>query len=193
MCAGCRPRLASITCENCKGPCNKTVKIDTKAPKEVLKLFEDPTSQLKTVLKIVDFQKRQRRRLLAHYRHNYAKEHKKLHEMTNRKDDLMERLRSMDLHREDLDRKVVEAEARNRRLKEALVQQQQQLFQETSKPNPFHGNPQERLSSSFNGFEAIGDPAMMSTPFKPMARCHSITSQGTVSYTHLTLPTICSV
>ena len=54
VCADCKPRLASINCNSCKGPCSKIVKINTQAPKEVLRLFEDQSSQLKSILKCVD-------------------------------------------------------------------------------------------------------------------------------------------
>ena len=60
-----------------------------------------------------------------------------------------------------LDQKIAEAEARNKRLKAALAQQRH-----TNASNPDLLFTQDSPSSSLRGFEAIGHPAMMSTPCK---------------------------
>ena len=64
ICSTCKPRLSSITCRQCRGPCTRTVLLTDKAPKEVLNLFTDISEQLKAVLKNYNFQESQKRSLL---------------------------------------------------------------------------------------------------------------------------------
>ena len=64
ICSSCKPRLSTITCRQCQGPCTRTVPLSEKAPKEVLNLFTDISEQLKAVFKNYNFQENQKRSLL---------------------------------------------------------------------------------------------------------------------------------
>ena len=64
ICSSCKPRLSTITCRQCQGPCTRTVPLSEKAPKEVLNLFTDISEQLKAVFKNYNFQENQKKALL---------------------------------------------------------------------------------------------------------------------------------
>ena len=62
VCQGqdCLQRIRSTRCENCQGPCTKTVELNFKAPKDVQMLFGDAgvTVEIKKVGKIIDCQEK---------------------------------------------------------------------------------------------------------------------------------------
>ena len=64
ICSTCKPRLSTLTCRQCQGPCTRSVPLSDKAPKEVLNLFTDISEQLKAVFKNYNFQESQKRSLL---------------------------------------------------------------------------------------------------------------------------------
>jgi len=64
ICSTCKPRLSTITCRQCQGPCTRTIPLTEKAPKEVLNLFTDISAQLKAVFKNYNFQESQKKSLL---------------------------------------------------------------------------------------------------------------------------------
>jgi len=66
ICSSCKPRLTTITCRQCQGPCTRTVALTDEAPKEVTNLFTDISEQLKAVLKNYYFQESQKRSLLEY-------------------------------------------------------------------------------------------------------------------------------
>ena len=68
VCDQCRPRLADISCNDCRGPCTKTIEVNAKAPEEVRSLFSDASSKLKSAFKCLNFQERQKRRVLENMR-----------------------------------------------------------------------------------------------------------------------------
>ena len=84
ICSTCKPRLSSITCRQCQGPCTRTVSLTDKAPKEVLNLFTDISEQLKAVFKNYNFQENQKRSLLEHIEKEY-------HQMRNAGREIMEK------------------------------------------------------------------------------------------------------
>jgi len=68
VCGQCRPRLADITCNDCKGPCTRTIEINANAPEEVQSLFGDASSKLKSAFKCINFQERQKKSILDNLR-----------------------------------------------------------------------------------------------------------------------------
>jgi len=64
ICSTCKPKLSTITCRQCQGPCTRTIPLNEKAPKEVLNLFTDISEQLKGVFKNYNFQENQKKALL---------------------------------------------------------------------------------------------------------------------------------
>ena len=66
VCNTCKPRLQTTQCTSCHGPCNRTVELNSKTPKEVTKLFTDLSSELKSVFKSIDFQANQKRQILLY-------------------------------------------------------------------------------------------------------------------------------
>jgi len=90
VCEGCAPALRHTSCQQCNGPCTRTVPLGRGAPKEVLDLFCDPIEKLKEVFKIMSFQENQKAGLLKGKREvkgkfNEKKERglKQLHELNN--------------------------------------------------------------------------------------------------------------
>ena len=65
ICCRCRPSLATSTCQECRGPCSRVIRLQD-APREVRVLFKDVSQQLKIVMKMVTFEDLQRRNLLNH-------------------------------------------------------------------------------------------------------------------------------
>jgi len=64
VCDQCRPRLADISCKDCRGPCTKIIEINAKAPEEVRSFFGDASSKLKSAFKCLNFQERQKKAIL---------------------------------------------------------------------------------------------------------------------------------
>ena len=55
VCQNCVQKLKMTHCEDCKGPCTRTIELNSKAPKEVQRLFGDITYEIKAVSKIMNF------------------------------------------------------------------------------------------------------------------------------------------
>ena len=111
ICSTCKPRLSTLTCRQCRGPCSRSVPLSDKAPKEVLNLFTDISEQLKAVFKNYNFQESQKRSLLE-FKDKKSQQMRKVGgEMIERKKADMDKLAYMKEQMTCLERK--EAELRN--------------------------------------------------------------------------------
>ena len=111
ICSTCKPRLSTLTCRQCQGPCTRSVPLSDKAPKEVLNLFTDISEQLKAVFKNYNFQENQKRSLLE-FKDKKSQQMRKVGgEMIERKKADMDKLAYMKEQIACLERK--EAELRN--------------------------------------------------------------------------------
>ena len=64
VCQDCLHRIKTTTCKDCGGPCTRTVELNSKAPKDVQKLFGDVTEDIKAVSKIIAFQEKHKANFL---------------------------------------------------------------------------------------------------------------------------------
>ena len=64
MCQDCLQRLKTTQCGDCQGPCTTTIELNSKAPKDVQRLFGDIAEEIKAVSKIIDFQEKQKANFL---------------------------------------------------------------------------------------------------------------------------------
>jgi len=64
VCSNCLTRGTTSNCLACRGPC-RTVRLDKRAPTEVLRLFKDPSDLIKDLFKILEFQEGQKSRFLS--------------------------------------------------------------------------------------------------------------------------------
>ena len=46
VCHSCIPSLGAFNCPTCRGPCTRTIPLNSKAPPNVLNLFKDVSGQL---------------------------------------------------------------------------------------------------------------------------------------------------
>jgi len=46
VCHSYTPSLGAVNCPTCRGPCTKTIPLDSKAPPNVLNLYKDVSGQL---------------------------------------------------------------------------------------------------------------------------------------------------
>ena len=70
VCHDCLHRIKTIPCRDCGGPCTRTVELNSKAPKEVRKLFGDVTEDIKAVSKIIAFQEKHKANFLMAKKRN---------------------------------------------------------------------------------------------------------------------------
>jgi hypothetical protein len=66
VCSGCLPSLGTARCRNCRGPCNKTIPIDSRAPRSVQALFKNANDELKIAIKNLKWQEEQKASIMAH-------------------------------------------------------------------------------------------------------------------------------
>ena len=64
VCQDCLHRIKTKPCRDCGGPCTRTVELNSKAPKDVQKLFGDVSADIKTVSKIIEFQEKNKANFL---------------------------------------------------------------------------------------------------------------------------------
>jgi len=64
VCQDCLHRIKTSPCGDCGGPCTRTVELNSKAPKDVQKLFGDVSEDVKAVSKIIAFQERHKANFL---------------------------------------------------------------------------------------------------------------------------------
>jgi len=64
VCQDCLHRIKTSPCGDCGGPCTRTVELNSKAPKDVQKLFGDVSEDIKTVSKIIAFQEKHKANFL---------------------------------------------------------------------------------------------------------------------------------
>ena len=69
-CQNCVQKLKKTHCEDCKGPCTRTIELNSKAPKEVQRLFGDITNEIKAVSKIMNFQDTQKAKFIHALKRN---------------------------------------------------------------------------------------------------------------------------
>jgi len=111
ICSTCKPRLSTITCRQCQGPCTRTVALTDKAPKEVMNLFTDISEQLKAVFKNYNFQESQKRNLLEYKEMKSIQMKKMKMEMMEKKKADMDKLANLKEQIACLERR--EAELKN--------------------------------------------------------------------------------
>jgi len=80
-CQNCLQKLKVTHCGDCKGPCARTIELNSRAPKDVLKLFGDVQEEIKKVSKIIDFQDKQKAKFLFKLKNNNNKLDKRRAEM----------------------------------------------------------------------------------------------------------------
>jgi hypothetical protein len=66
VCLGCLPSLRDVRCTACRGPCSRTVPLDSTAPPNVLGLFKDGPKQMRSVFKNVAWQEGQKVAIAEH-------------------------------------------------------------------------------------------------------------------------------
>ena len=69
-CQNCVQKLKKTHCEDCKGPCTRTIELNSKAPKEVQRLFDDITDEIKALSKIMNFQDTQKAKFISALKRN---------------------------------------------------------------------------------------------------------------------------
>ena len=60
-------------CKDCKGPCARTIELNSRAPKEVQRLFGDIGEEIKAFSKIIDFQDQHKAKFLRDLKNRIAK------------------------------------------------------------------------------------------------------------------------
>ena len=63
-CNDCHPQLRVQHCQACRGPCSRTVELNSRSPQDVKNLFSDPSDLIKPIVKTLDFQEKQKRSFL---------------------------------------------------------------------------------------------------------------------------------
>jgi len=88
ICQDCLPGIKTTPCKDCRGPCIRTVELNSKAPKDVQKLFGDVSEDVKAVSKIIAFQERHKANFLMAKKRkldSLAKEQSKMEREKKRK------------------------------------------------------------------------------------------------------------
>ena len=70
VCQDCLHGIKTTPCRDCRGPCTRTVELNSKAPKDVQKLFGDVSEDIKAVSKIIAFQERHKANFLMAKKRN---------------------------------------------------------------------------------------------------------------------------
>ena len=91
-CQNCVQKLKKTQCDDCKGPCTRTLELNSKAPKEVRRLFGDITEEIKAVSKIMNFQETQKAKFIQALKRNNAKLDKKRADMVKLKESKLVRI-----------------------------------------------------------------------------------------------------
>ena len=171
VCASCKPSLSSTQCNTCRGPCTRTVELNSKAPKEVLRLFEDPSIQLKSVMKCFEFQNQQKKSLLANCRKSLNDKRKEYQAILKRK----ERDHALYLSKKKLDEELTIKIQQQKDLKQRLERELQESKRASMNPrNPFVNRS---LDESLIPMPEMSDDTML-TPFVTRARA----SSGPIDY-----------
>ena len=63
-CNNCHPQLRVQHCQACRGPCSRSVELNSRSPPDVKNLFSDPSDLIKPIIKTLDFQEKQKRSYL---------------------------------------------------------------------------------------------------------------------------------
>ena len=66
VCDSCCPKLRTVDCSSCRGPCSKTIALNRDAPTNIMNLFKDISDQMKSVFKPLAFQERQKQSIMDH-------------------------------------------------------------------------------------------------------------------------------
>ena len=85
-CQNCVQKLKMTHCEDCKGPCTRTIELNSKAPKDVQKLFGDIGAEIKAVSKIMNFQDTQKAKFIHGLKRNKDNLDKRRAEMNKLKE-----------------------------------------------------------------------------------------------------------
>ena len=64
VCDSCCPKLRTVDCSSCRGPCSKTIALNRDAPTNIMNLFKDISDQMKSVFKPLAFQERQKQSIM---------------------------------------------------------------------------------------------------------------------------------
>ena len=64
VCKDCHPQLSVQHCQACRGPCSRSVELNSRSPPDVKNLFSDPSDLIKPIIKTLDFQEKQKRSYL---------------------------------------------------------------------------------------------------------------------------------
>ena len=81
VCQSCVQSLKTTHCGDCKAPCSRTIELNSKAPKDVQRLFGDVTAEIKNISKVVNFQDTQKAKFLEMQRKNNERLDKERAEM----------------------------------------------------------------------------------------------------------------
>jgi hypothetical protein len=66
VCSSCLPALRTARCRDCRGPCSRTIPLDSRAPRSVQALFKNANDELKTTFKNLKWQEEQKASIMAH-------------------------------------------------------------------------------------------------------------------------------
>ena len=124
VCINCKPSLSSTHCDTCRGPCTRTIQLNSRAPQEVLRLFEDPSSHLKSMMKCLDFQSQQKKRLLNYHRNLLNEKEEQVKAILKRKEEDHNKFLAKKNLNDELGRKIQKAKAYNQRLFSQQLQQE---------------------------------------------------------------------
>jgi len=81
VCEDCLQQVRTSHCGDCRGPCTRTIELNSRAPKDVKRLFGDVTEEIKAVSKIIDFQDKHKAKFLLSLRNKNAMLDKKRSDM----------------------------------------------------------------------------------------------------------------
>ena len=181
VCSDCKPKLQTSQCKSCKGPCNRTVELNSKTPKEVTRLFTDLSSELKSVFKSIDFQTNQKRQILQYKKKklNYGRS-----VIAKRRNDWnMKKSQKMTLHHE-IEKKEQLLVAQIERLKKKIaassmamsVDDRRSSGMVTGQSHQFYHNPivNNKTTNRFTG----------NLPFSPIFGQAHMRSHGAGVMTH---------
>ena len=86
VCQNCLQQLRMTHCGDCRGPCTRTIELNSRAPRDVQRLFGDISEEIKAVSKIIDFQDKQKAKFLLSLKNNNVMLDKKRSDMAKVKE-----------------------------------------------------------------------------------------------------------
>ena len=184
-CQNCVQKLKKTHCEECKGPCARTIELNSKAPKEVQRLFGDITNEIKAVSKIMNFQDTQKAKFISALKRNNDNLDKRRAEMKKLKESKLSKIEEAKMRlaavNEEIKRKKsliksYDANAENQPpgfMGENVDRRSESLF-DIAAPPP----PSDSLLSLFPQPET-GEPGFFtSTPVPPQTQTGNHTLDG---------------